>query len=53
MQGSGNTVIADNVINDITVYGYDQTALYKTGDPFIVDRRRELGMVNRINSIPA
>ncbi len=53
MQGSGNTVIADNVVNDITVYGFDQTAYYKTGDPFIVDRGRELGMVNRIDRIPA
>ena len=53
MQGSGNTVIADNVVNDITIYGFDQTALYKTGDPFIVDRGRELGMVNRIDRIPA
>jgi hypothetical protein len=52
MQGSGNTVIADNVVNDITVYGYDQTAYYKTGDPFVVDRGRELGMVNKIDRIP-
>jgi hypothetical protein len=53
MQGSGNTVIADNVVNDITVYGFNQTALYKTGDPFIVDRGRELGMVNRIDRVPS
>jgi hypothetical protein len=52
MQGTGNTVIADNVVNDITVYGNDQTALYKTGDPFINDVGRQLGMVNRIDRIP-
>lgn len=52
-QGSGNTVIADNVVNDITVYGFNQTVLYKTGDPFVIDRGRELGMVNRIDRIPA
>lgn len=53
MQGSGNTVIADNVVNDITVYGFNQTAFYKTGDPYVVDRGRELGMVNRIDRVPA
>jgi len=53
MQGSGNTVIADNVVNDITVYGWSQTALYKSGDPVVVDRGRELGMTNVINRIPA
>ena len=53
MQGSGNTVIADNVVNDITVYGFNQTALFKTGDPSIVDRGRELGMVNRIDRVPS
>jgi hypothetical protein len=51
MQGSGNTVIADNVVNDITVYGNNQTAYYKTGDPAIVDWGRQLGMVNRIDRI--
>lgn len=53
MQGSGNTVIADNVVNDITVYGWNQTALYKSGDPAVIDRGRELGMTNVINRIPA
>ena len=53
MQGSGNTVIADNVVNDITVYGYDQTVLYKSGEPFVLDRGRELGMTNRIDRVPA
>jgi hypothetical protein len=51
-QGSNNMVIVDNVVNDITVYGFNQTVLYKTGDPFIIDRGRELGMVNRIDRIP-
>jgi hypothetical protein len=53
IQGSGNTVIADNVVNDITVYGWDQTALYKSGEPAVVDRGRELGMTNRIDRVPA
>lgn len=49
MQGASNTVVADNVVNDITVYGYDQTVLYKSGDPGVVDRGRELGMTNHID----
>ncbi|WP_231991968.1 DUF3060 domain-containing protein [Mycobacterium sp. ACS4331] len=53
MQGSSNTVIADNVVNDITVYGFDQTALFKTGNPVLVDRGRELGMTNRLDRVPA
>ncbi len=53
MQGSSNTVIADNVVNDITVYGFDQTALFKTGNPALVDRGRELGMTNRLDRVPA
>ena len=53
IQGSGNTVVADNVINDITVYGFNQTALYKNGEPVVVDRGRELGMTNVINRIDA
>ena len=52
MQGSGNTVIAETVINDITVYGWDQTVIYKDGAPFIWDRGLELGMTNRIDRIP-
>lgn len=53
MQGSGNVVVADNVVNDVTVYGWDQTVLYKTGAPLVRDRGRELGMTNRINKVPA
>ncbi|WP_231743370.1 DUF3060 domain-containing protein [Mycobacterium sp. GA-2829] len=53
MQGSGNLVVADDVINDITVYGWDQTVMYKNGDPFVWDRGRELGMTNRISRVPA
>lgn len=53
MQGSGNTVIADNVVNDVTVYGWDQTALFKNGNPALIDRGRELGMMNRIDRVPA
>ncbi|MGE2716459.1 DUF3060 domain-containing protein [Mycolicibacterium litorale] len=53
MQGSGNIVVADNVINDITVYGWDQTVMYKNGQPVVWDRGRELGMTNRISRVPA
>lgn len=53
MQGNGNVVVADNVVNDVTVYGWDQTVLYKNGAPLILDRGRELGMTNRINRVPA
>lgn len=51
MMGTSNTVIADTVVNDITVYGYDGTVYYKNGDPVIWDRGRELGMVNRIQRV--
>lgn len=53
MQGSGNTVIADTVVNDITVYGWNQTVMYKNGNPFIWDRGRELGMTNFIGRAAA
>jgi hypothetical protein len=53
MQGSSNTVVADTVINDITVYGWNQTVLFHDGEPFILDRGRELAMVNRIDRVPA
>jgi hypothetical protein len=53
LQGSSNIVIADNVVNDITVYGSDQTVLYKSGEPIVLDRGRELGMVNQINRVAA
>ncbi len=53
LQGSSNTVVADNVINDITVYGSDQAVFYKNGEPVVWDRGRELGMMNRIDRVPA
>lgn len=53
LQGSSNIVVADNVVNDITVYGYDQTVIYHNGAPALIDRGRELGMSNRINWAPA
>lgn len=53
VQGSSNTIVADDVMNDITVYGSDQAVFYKNGDPVVWDRRRELGMMNRIDRIPA
>lgn len=52
VMGSSNTVIADSVSHDITVYGYDQTVLYKGGQPFLWDRGRELGMTNRLQQVP-
>ena len=52
MQGSGNIVIADTVTDDITVYGYNQTVVFHNGDPYILDRGRELGMTNRIDKVP-
>jgi Protein of unknown function (DUF3060) len=53
VQGAGNLIVADNVVNDITVYGSDQTVFYKSGEPVVWDRGRELGMMNRIDRIPA
>jgi Protein of unknown function (DUF3060) len=53
VQGSYNTVVVDNVVNDITVYGWNQTVLYRTGDPLVWDRGREIGMTNRIDRIAA
>ncbi|SKV65621.1 putative transmembrane protein [Mycobacteroides abscessus subsp. abscessus] len=52
VQGSHNTIIADNVVNDITVYGFNQKVLYKSGEPAIIDRGRELGMMNFIDRVP-
>nr|WP_227371169.1 DUF3060 domain-containing protein [Mycobacterium fragae] len=51
VMGSGHTVIADTVVHDITVYGWDESIYYKNGDPVVWDRGRELGMVNRINHV--
>lgn len=53
VQGSSNVIVADNVINDITVYGYDQAVFYKNGSPVVWDRGRELGMTNRVDRVPA
>jgi Protein of unknown function (DUF3060) len=53
VMGSQNVIVADNVVNDITVYGWDQTVLYKNGEPIVWDRGRELGMTNRIDRVPA
>ena len=47
--GTGHTVVADNVVHDITVYGYNESVFYKSGEPFVWDRGRELGMTNRIS----
>ena len=40
VQGSSNIIVADNVINDITVYGFDQTVFYKNGEPTLGPRPR-------------
>ncbi|MFG1930143.1 DUF3060 domain-containing protein [Mycobacterium sp. NPDC048908] len=53
MQGSSNVVIADNIVDNVIVYGSEQTVFYKSGDPVVWDRGRELGMVNRIDRVPA
>ena len=52
VMGSSNTVVADSVTHDITVYGWDQTVFYHSGAPFIWDRGRELGMTNRLQQVP-
>ena len=53
VMGSSNTVIADSVTHDITVYGWDQTVFYHSGQPILWDRGRELGMTNRLQQVPA
>jgi Protein of unknown function (DUF3060) len=52
VMGSSNVVVADTVINDITVYGWDQTVFFKNGEPYLWDRGRELGMTNRLDRVP-
>jgi DUF3060 family protein len=44
MMGSGNAVVADAAVHDITVYGWDEAVNHKGGQPFGRDRGRELGM---------
>ncbi|BAV43014.1 DUF3060 domain-containing protein [Mycobacterium ulcerans] len=51
VMGSSNTVVADTVVNDITAYGWDESVFFHNGDPFIWDRGRELGMVNRLQRV--
>jgi hypothetical protein len=51
VMGSGHTVVADNVIHDITVYGSNESVFFKNGDPIVWDRGRELGMTNRISHV--
>lgn len=53
VQGSSNIVVADTVVNDVTVYGWDQTVYFHQGDPALIDRGRELGMLNRLARVPA
>lgn len=53
VQGSSNIIVADNIVDNVIVYGSNQTVFYKSGDPTVWDRGRELGMVNRISRVPA
>jgi hypothetical protein len=53
MQGSSNIVIADDIVDNVIVYGNDQTVFYRDGEPNVWDRGRELGMTNRIDRVPA
>ena len=53
VQGSANIIIADNIVDNVLVYGSNQTVFYKSGDPVVWDRGRELGMVNRVSRVPA
>ena len=45
--------ISRYVVDNIIVYGNDQTVFYKNGEPSVWDRGRELGMTNRIDRVPA
>jgi Protein of unknown function (DUF3060) len=51
VMGSGNNVVADTVVHDITVYGSNESVFYKNGQPVVWDRGRELGMTNRVSQI--
>lgn len=51
VMGTGHTVVADNVIHDITVYGSNESVFFKNGDPIVWDRGRELGMTNRVSHV--
>ena len=53
VMGSGNTVVADTVVDNIIVYVSNETVYFHNGDPFIWDRGRQLGMVNRIDRAAA
>jgi hypothetical protein len=53
VQGSSNLIIADNIVDNVIVYGNDQTVFYKSGDPVVWDRGRELGMTNRVDRVGA
>src|ERR1700761_5768526 len=46
VMGSGHTVVAD-----IIVYGSNESVFYKSGQPIVWDRGRELGMTNRISQV--
>jgi hypothetical protein len=50
MHGSSKTVVADTIINDVTVNEFDQTVCFQNGDPFW---RPSNGMTNRLLDLPA
>ncbi|UQX11578.1 DUF3060 domain-containing protein [Candidatus Mycobacterium methanotrophicum] len=51
VMGSSHTVVVDNVAHDIIVYGDNESVCYKSGQPLVWDRGRELGTTNRISQI--
>jgi Protein of unknown function (DUF3060) len=51
VMGSGHTIVADNVVHDITIYGSNESVFYKNGQAFVWDRGRELGMINRVSQV--
>jgi hypothetical protein len=51
VMGSRHTVVAENVVHDITAYGSNESVFYKSGQPIVWDRGRELGMTNRISQV--
>ncbi len=43
--------LSPTIINDITVYGWDETVFFRNGDPFIWDPWPGTGMVNRLQRV--
>jgi hypothetical protein len=51
VDGTRNTVNALGTCWAVTVMGYNESVFYKSGQPFVWDRGRELGMTNRISQV--